>query len=175
MSQAAGSGNGAITLSTKFFVEGDFTATVSANRAGMGSVEVGLDAVFGSGSEFAGTADVFFVRQSRVGTTIFAEVDAGSGFTTLHSRSDAAFAKPAQFDLFLIQEFGSTAGNQAAFDNWTIVADSIPAVPEASTWVLLACGLLALRASTRRRGGSAARSTEVDLRSGRLQGRARLS
>ncbi|WP_457321360.1 hypothetical protein [Roseateles sp. P5_E11] len=173
MTQAAETPNGVIALSTRFFVEGDFSVTVTANRVGLGSAEAGLNAIFGSSPEVTGTADVFFVRQSginanivaghsqtsgitslnatdailrirRVGTTVFDEVDTGSGFVTLHTQSDSAFAKPAQFELFLIQEFGSTAINQASFDNWIIVADSISAVPETSSWALLACGLMAM-------------------------------
>lgn len=179
MGQAAGSGNGLISLSTQFLVDGDFTVTVDANRSGLGSAELGLGAVFGADKGFTGYSDVFFVAQTginaniaagtsqtsgvtglsatdasfrirRVGTTVLDEVDTGSGFITLHSRSDGVFAGPVRLELFLIQEFGSTAGNQASFDNWAIVADSISAVPEASTWALLALGLIVLGGVRRR-------------------------
>ena len=163
MDQAAGAGNGSVFLNTKFVGVGDFVATVQANRNGLGSAELGLEADYGDPKGMGNRADVFFVntnlinanitvpggtqtfgsiadastdvvfRIRRVGQTVLSEVDNGGGFVTVHSRSNPALMAPARFGLFLIQEFGSRASNHGSFDTWSITADSIVSVPEPSS------------------------------------------
>ena len=105
------------------------------------------------GSVLNASSDVTF-RVRRVGSTILGEFDDGSGFVTLHSRTDSALTAPVRFSLFLIQEFGSTSANSGQFDNWLVTADNIVAVPEPTTATLFFSGLALFAGVFRRKASS---------------------
>ena len=164
VSKSSGVGNGDLSIITDFTILGDFVTTVKADRLNLtgGPAEMGLRT-----HHALGFTDVFLIdsnginaniavnpgfgfqtltnssspvtlRIRRVGNSIFEEYDTGSGFQTLHTATHANLAGPVTIDLFLLQEYGSTAAHSGTFDDFTITADQI--VPEPSSLVLLAGG-----------------------------------
>jgi len=186
MSQAAGTGNGGVSITATFRGLGDFETTVKANRQGTGAAQFGI--TLGFADAVSPWGDVFFgqylgqaiwsnvgtgttvwasngiatsvqdavLRMRRTGNTLYAEADVGSGFVLLNSYTSPVVSGPAQFSLFFSQEFGITAANHGRLDDWQISATSL--VPEGTTAVYLALGLAALAGVGQRRKSAACRS-----------------
>lgn len=186
-SQAAGTGNGGISIMTRFLGIGDFETTVIANRDGTGAAQFGMWLSFESAVPHK-TGNVFFgqylgyavwsnigspgnwasdgvgttvedavFRLRRVGSTLYAEADIGNGFQVLNAYSSPNIAGPVRFGLFFSQEFGVTAANVGRLDDWRISAAS--AVPEPATASIFLIGLMAL-ITLRRLRGERVQSTE---------------
>lgn len=60
------------------------------------------------------------LRFRRIGETLTAEADGGSGFQVVHASTSSALAGPARIELFLIQELQSTAAHLGTFDDLAI-------------------------------------------------------
>lgn len=170
-SKTAGTGDGKVSLSTSFTLFGDFSATVTAERASLsGFGEAGLAAqhqngftdVFFFGDEEINsnifvaplnstqildtTAAMVEFRIRRVGMNVFHEVDTGSGFQLLNSASDVALLGPVTIELFLLQRLGNTDAHSVSFDDLSIEADGLHlsgvTVPVLSPLGLVMTGLL---------------------------------
>jgi len=174
MTRTFGLGNGGLQLSTIFHIAGDYTTTVDADRTLLGSGSFGLvvndaiptasiatDVYFRPGSLVQGniwslpvfiddvisdgSSNTATFRLRRVGTTVYNEVDLGSGFVTLNSRTDPNLDAPVQVSLFLLEEVGASDDLLGRFDNWSIEADQfINFVPEPSSLMLAAIALLSV-------------------------------
>jgi hypothetical protein len=147
-----GTGNGFVEIVSEFTVTGDFEASAVVERVATGpDVAVGLQAnhlVPGglhnlgfSGAAlrysyffvlpledsdfFADTSSVLTFRIRRTGTTIFHEVDTGSGFVTMESHDESRLGGPVELHLFLGEQAGGVAARSATFDTFTVTADEI--------------------------------------------------
>ena len=167
MTQSSGVTSGYVNIFTKFQLEGDFTATLTASRSEGNTSSAGLEAYFNS-SQFS---DIYFVgtnsiysnvypsccaiasisvptatfRIERTGNTLIQQYDDGSGFITLRTAEDPAFGDPLLISFFLTQEQGFSNSNTVSFDNLNITADGVlgfvAPVPEPSSISLICISL----------------------------------
>lgn len=83
-------------------------------------------------------SDLATMRIRRVGNSVFNEVNLGSGFVTINTRTNAALAGSARIGLFLFEEIHMSDNLLGTFDNFSIQADEfVNFVPEPSCIVLL--------------------------------------
>lgn len=105
---------------------------------------------YGSNIQFANTGGLSQFRIARTGSSLYLFTNQGSGFVQFQSTATSPLVGgPLSLTLFLDQELGSTSLHQVTFDNLTISADSVSAVPEPSIWALALVGLGGLLARTR--------------------------
>jgi len=141
---------GRVTLTTPFTVSGDFTASVLADRTGIGQSQIGIQA----GADSTALADIFFQRTNVIAanafkpsvTTLFQDTNSSPVVTltiarqgnTLtetyndgvvnvsHSHTDPILAAPVTLALFLVTDLGDTGAHQGTLDNFTITSASVP-------------------------------------------------
>ena len=168
LEQAAGEGNGDITVSTASTVTGDITATVSASRVGLGRADLGL--VLGTPDWSRTFADVFFngvsstvngnifqpafkgafisnssdeltLTITREGDVLNDIIDAGTGPVLINTGSDPNLSGPVNIGLFLLEAAGDTGEHQGTFNDFQIAP--VP-VPEPTSLSCAGIGFLAL-------------------------------
>lgn len=97
---------------------------------------------YGSNIQFANTGGLSQFRITRTGNSLNLLTNQGSGFTQFQTTATSPeVGGPLTLALFLDQEYGNKSLHQVTFDNLTISADSVSAVPEPSIWGLALGGL----------------------------------
>lgn len=174
LDQAAGSGDGEISVTTSVPVNGDFVATVMASGVGLGRADLGL--VVGSADWDYTLADVFlndlagtvngnifqptfngaFLPKStetltltviRRGNTLSDIFDAGAGSILINSGTDPSLGGSTNIGLFLLEAAGDTGAHHGTFTHFQLTSGSdteTTPLPEPATVGLLASGVLAL-------------------------------
>ena len=173
LDQAAGDGNGDISVTTTSAVSGDFVAMVTALGKGLGRADLGL--VLGTADWTYTLADVFlnglagtvngnvfqpafsgaFLPKStealtltitRQGDTVTDIFDAGAGPVVINSGTDPALGGPVNIGLFLLEAAGDTGAHHGAFTHFQVASGSdveVVPVSEPTAAALMMSGLLA--------------------------------
>jgi hypothetical protein len=175
-SQAAGEGNGDVSVTSTLRVSGNFVATVIASGPKLGAADLGL--VLGTADFGYTISDVFLNGTSdtvngnifqpvftglftpipvstltlsivRQGNTISDIYNIGAGPVVINTATAPVLAEPVNIGLFLDESFGNTSLHMGAFTHFSI---SVP-IAEPSSLALLVTGLfgLALYSAIRRR------------------------
>ena len=142
LDQAAGEGNGGISVTTTTAVGGDFVATVTALGMRLGRTDLGL--VLGTADWTYTLADVFLndlagtvngnvfqpafsgaflpkftealtLTITRQGDTVTDTFDAGAGPVVINSGTDPALGGPVNIGLFLLEAVGDTGAPPRRF------------------------------------------------------------
>lgn len=97
---------------------------------------------YGSNRQFANTGGLSQFRITRTGNSLNLFTNQGIGFVQFQATATSTLVGgPLTLGLFLSQGVGNTSRHQVTFDNLTISADSVSAVPEPSIWALALVGL----------------------------------
>jgi hypothetical protein len=147
LSQAAGRGNGQISISAISPVTGDFIMSVTASAANLGRADLGIE--LGTTDWTHSLADVFInnlghsvngnifqpafngafrpnttntmtLTITRVGDQISDIFDNGSGPIVLNSGLDASLSGPVTISLFLLEAAGDTGAHQGTFSDFDV-------------------------------------------------------
>ncbi len=178
--KTAATGTGFGFLSTTFFLVGDFSATVTADRSNNLSASSGLASshpsgftdvyFFGQGNVVANifvpsppgfgqtilgdTDQVVDFRIRRTGNTIFEEYDPeqDGSFVIVRQATGDLLLGDVKIDLFMGQEAGNQGAASMAYDDLVITADAFRnAVPEPGSWAMMIAGFGVAGTAVRRR------------------------
>jgi len=159
LSQAAGEGNGQVTVSLVSPVTGDFSLAVTVSAGSLGRADLGI--VLGTADWSHTLADVFIndlgqsvngnifqpdfagaflpnttqtmtLEITRTGDTISDIYNTGSGPVVINSGQDPSLADPVTVSLFLLEAAGDTGAHQGAFGDFDIVSLDGDALPGAT-------------------------------------------